>query len=143
MSPDLDVAVVGAGMAGLTTAHELRRAGLKVRVFEEQEHVGGRMHSFRQDGYIIDEGAEQISDQGYRATWELLARLGVPDHDVPRIGRSIGVWRAGRAHPGVADRSAVLTGAGLSPRARFDLARLLPAGLRRRSAGRHPQAQGP
>ncbi|MER6714979.1 NAD(P)/FAD-dependent oxidoreductase [Streptomyces sp. NPDC000877] len=134
MSPDLDVAVVGAGMAGLTTAHELRRAGLKVRVFEEQEHVGGRMHSFRQDGYIIDEGAEQISDQGYRATWELLARLGVPDHDVPRIGRSIGVWRAGRAHPGVADPSAVLTGAGLSPRARFDLARLLAwAGTHRRA----------
>jgi oxygen-dependent protoporphyrinogen oxidase len=125
MSPDLDVAVVGAGMAGLTTAHELRRAGLEVRVFEERKHVGGRMHSFRQDGYTIDEGAEQISEQGYRATWELLARLGVPQNDVPRIGKSVGVWRDGRAHPGVADLSAVLTGAGLSPRARFDLARLL------------------
>ncbi|MGP4043617.1 protoporphyrinogen/coproporphyrinogen oxidase [Streptomyces sp. 2A115] len=125
MSPDLDVAVVGAGMAGLTAAHELRRAGLEVRVFEEQEHVGGRMHSFRHDGYTIDEGAEQVSDQGYRATWELLSRLGVPKHDVPRIGKSIGVWRGGRAHPGVADTSALLTGAGLPPRARFDLARFL------------------
>jgi oxygen-dependent protoporphyrinogen oxidase len=125
MSFDLDVAVVGAGMAGLTAAHELRRAGLEVRVFEEQEHVGGRMHSFRHDGYTIDQGAEQISEQGYRATWELLKRLGVPQDDVPRIGRSIGVWRGGRAHPGVADTSAVLTGAGLSTRARVDLARFL------------------
>ncbi len=133
MSPDLDVAVVGAGMAGLTAAHELRRAGLEVRVFEEQKHVGGRMHSFRQDGYTIDTGAEQISDQGYRATWELLSRLGVPIHDVPRIGKSIGVWREGRAHPGVADPSALLTGAGLAPRARFDLARFLAwTGVRRR-----------
>lgn len=125
MSPDLDVAVVGAGMAGLTTAHELRRAGLQVRVYEQHEHVGGRMRGFRHDGYTIDEGAEQISEQGYRATWELLSRLGVPQGDVPRIGKSVGVWRGGRAHPGVADPSAVLTGAGLSPRARLDLARIL------------------
>jgi oxygen-dependent protoporphyrinogen oxidase len=125
VSPDLDVAVVGAGIAGLTTAHELRRAGLDVRVFEEQDHIGGRMHSFRHDGYIVDEGAEQISPHGYRATWELLARLGVPLSDVPRIGSSVGMWRDGRARPGVADSSAVLTGAGLSPRARVDLARLL------------------
>ncbi|MGP3924283.1 protoporphyrinogen/coproporphyrinogen oxidase [Streptomyces sp. 8N616] len=134
MSPDLDVAVVGAGIAGLTAAHELQRAGRKVRVFEERGHVGGRMHSLRHDGYTIDEGAEQIPLHGYRATWELLARLGVPDGDVPRIGRSIATWRNGRARPGVADRSAVLTGAGLSPRARLDLARFLVwTALRRKS----------
>ncbi|MFE9452232.1 FAD-dependent oxidoreductase [Streptomyces sp. NPDC006739] len=83
------------------------------------------MHSFRHAGWTVDVGAEQISGQGYRATWELLSRLGVPEDDVPRIGRSVGVWRGGRAHAGVADVSAVLTGAGLSPRARLDLARLL------------------
>ncbi|GHE09512.1 protoporphyrinogen/coproporphyrinogen oxidase [Streptomyces alanosinicus] len=125
MSPELDVAVIGAGVAGLTTAHELRRAGLEVRVFEEQPYVGGRMHSFRHDGYVLDEGAEQISERGYRATWELLTRLSVPDHHVPRIGKAIGVWRAGRAHAGVADPVALLSGAALSPRARLDLVRFL------------------
>lgn len=141
MSPDLDVAVVGAGVAGLTTAHELRRAGLQVRVFEERPYVGGRMHSFRHDGYVIDEGAEQIPTRGYRATWELLARLGVTEREVPRIGRAIGVWRDGRAHPGVADPSALLTGAGLSPRARADLARFLAwTALHRRAfEGDHPE----
>ncbi|MEV8069832.1 NAD(P)/FAD-dependent oxidoreductase [Streptomyces sp. NPDC085995] len=125
MSPDLDVAVIGAGVAGLTTAHELTRAGLQVRVFEEQAHVGGRMHTVRHDGYLIDEGAEQIPERGYRATWELLARLGVTAREVPRIGKAVGVWRDGRAHPGVADPAALLTGAGLAPRARLDLARFL------------------
>ncbi|POX38916.1 amine oxidase [Streptomyces sp. Ru73] len=125
MSPDLDVAVVGAGMAGLTTAHELRRAGLTVRVYEAQQHVGGRMHSFRHDGYTVDEGAEQISRHGYRATWELIRRLGVPPGDLPQLGGRLAVWRGGRARPGLAERSAVLTGAGLGPRARLDLARLL------------------
>ena len=43
MSPDLDVAVVGAGIAGLTAADELRRAGLDVRVLESAPHVGGRI----------------------------------------------------------------------------------------------------
>jgi protoporphyrinogen/coproporphyrinogen III oxidase len=141
LSPDLDVAVIGAGIAGLTTAHELRRAGLTVRVFEERGHVGGRMHSFRRDGYTIDEGAEQIPEQGYRATWELLRRLGVPMSEVPRIGSSIGIWRGGRAHPGVAQTSAVLSGAGLSPRARLDLVRFLVSAGRCRRAfdGDHPE----
>lgn len=133
VSADLDVAVVGAGIAGLTAAHELRNAGLNVRVFEEQQHVGGRMHSFRYQGYTFDEGAEQISLYGYRATWQLLSRLGVPLSEVPRIGKSIGMWRNGRAHPGVADNAAVLTGAGLSLRARFDLARVLSWTSRRAS----------
>ena len=60
MSPDLDVAVVGAGMAGLAAAGELRRAGLAVRVFESEPQVGGRTTSFRHDGYTVDTGAEQI-----------------------------------------------------------------------------------
>ncbi|MGP4114409.1 protoporphyrinogen/coproporphyrinogen oxidase [Streptomyces sp. 4N509B] len=133
MAPDLDVAVVGAGVAGLTAAHELRRAGLDVRVFEERPHVGGRTHSHRHRGYTIDEGAEQLSPHGYRATWQLLTRLGVPASEIRRIGRPVAVWRDGRAHPGVADRSAPLTGAGLSPRARLDLARFLTWAGRRRA----------
>nr|WP_243275096.1 NAD(P)/FAD-dependent oxidoreductase [Streptomyces albus] len=130
----MDAVVVGAGVAGLTAAHELRRAGLQVRVFERRAEVGGRMHSFRHAGYTVDEGAEQIPRHGYRATWELLRRLGVRDEDVPSIGASIGVWRAGRARPGVASRSAPLTGPGLSPRARLDLLRFTAwAGRRRRA----------
>ncbi|MFI9024048.1 protoporphyrinogen/coproporphyrinogen oxidase [Streptomyces sp. NPDC053560] len=125
MRADLDVAVIGAGIAGLATAHELRRAGLTVRVYEERQHVGGRMHSFRHDGYTIDEGAEQISRQGYRATWELIERLGLPREEVAPLGGRLAVWRGGKARPGLAERSAVITGAGLGPRARIDLARLL------------------
>ncbi|WP_030608778.1 protoporphyrinogen/coproporphyrinogen oxidase [Streptomyces sclerotialus] len=125
MTPDLDVAVIGAGIAGLTTAHELRRAGLTVRVYEKQRYVGGRMHCFRHDGWTVDEGAEQLPRHGYRATWELIDRLGVPHGDVPRIGGRPAVWRAGKARTGLAEPSALLTGAGLGPRGRLDLARLL------------------
>lgn len=135
MTPDLDVAVVGGGIAGLTTAYELRRAGLTVRVFEQAPHVGGRMSSVRHQGWTIDQGAEQVPGHGYRATWELLARLGVPRSDVPQIGAGVGMWRDGRVRPGVADPSALFNGgAGLSPRARADLVGFLAGIARKRRA---------
>ena len=120
---DVDVAVVGAGMAGLTAAHELDRAGLDVRVFEAAPQVGGRMTSVRHDGWTIDTGAEQISPTGYRATWQLLRRLGVTAEQVPRIGSPLAVWRGGAVRSGVADPRGLISGAGLPPRARLDLLR--------------------
>jgi oxygen-dependent protoporphyrinogen oxidase len=134
---DVDVVVVGAGIAGLTVAHELTAAGLDVLVFEAADRVGGRMATTRHEGYVIDEGAEQISTRGYRATWELVRRMGFTPAEIPVIGKAIGVWRAGRAHPGVADPRALLTGAGLSPRARADLVRF-QLGVARRSAAFDP-----
>ncbi|GAA3863877.1 protoporphyrinogen/coproporphyrinogen oxidase [Streptomyces sedi] len=122
---ELDVAVVGAGIAGLSVAAELRRAGRSVRVFESLDRVGGRMRTLRRAGFTVDEGAEQISAHGYRATWQLVRRLGLRPPEVPVIGRAVGVWRGGRAHPGVGSPLAPLTGAGLSPRARLDLVRFL------------------
>ncbi|AXB48002.1 protoporphyrinogen/coproporphyrinogen oxidase [Amycolatopsis albispora] len=127
MSGAPDVAVVGAGIAGLTVAHELRRAGLSVRVFEATGQVGGRMASVRHGGYTIDTGAEQLSAEGYRATWELLRRAGVPIADVPSIRSSVGVWRDGRAHAALTPQSTAL-----SLRARWELTRFLMRAKRNR-----------
>lgn len=124
MSADVDVAVVGAGIAGLTAAFELQRAGLHVRVYEASEHVGGRMATACTRGYTIDTGAEQISPRGYQATWDLLSRLGFRAAEVPPIGRPIAIWRDGRPHTGFGSARGMLTGAGLSLRARLELPRL-------------------
>ncbi|WP_447008219.1 NAD(P)/FAD-dependent oxidoreductase [Saccharothrix isguenensis] len=118
---DLDVAVIGGGIAGLAAAHELARAGREVRVFEAADHVGGRMATRRVDGFVVDTGAEQISTHGYQHTWELLRRLGLGA--VPKVGRQVGVWRGGRVRRGVAHPLGLLTGAGLSVRARVDFLR--------------------
>ncbi|MFI9449992.1 protoporphyrinogen/coproporphyrinogen oxidase [Amycolatopsis sp. NPDC052450] len=121
---DVDVAVVGAGVAGLTTAYRLGRSGREARVFEAADVVGGRMTTLREDGYLIDTCAEQMAERGYEATWRLLAELGVDAAAAPRIGRGIAMWR-GRARSGVAQPRGLLTGAGLSLRARLEAARVI------------------
>ena len=47
-----DVIIVGAGMAGLVAAHELKRAGHNVKILETQKRVGGRIKTYdHKDGF--------------------------------------------------------------------------------------------
>ena len=111
MSPDVDVAVIGAGVAGLAAAYALRKAGRSVHVFEAANWVGGRMATVRYGGFGIDTGATRLPDRGRRATWSLLRELGLPRREVPHIGGAVGVWRDGRVHVlGVAHPFGWLTG---------------------------------
>jgi monoamine oxidase len=41
----IDVAVIGAGAAGLVAAGELSRSGLKVELLEARDRIGGRIWS--------------------------------------------------------------------------------------------------
>jgi hypothetical protein len=77
-----DVIVVGAGMAGLTCARQLQRAGLDVLVLEKSAGLGGRMATRRvvpQPGdpaILVDHGAQYITadtDSLYRLIRELLS----------------------------------------------------------------------
>jgi monoamine oxidase len=55
------VVVIGGGLAGLTAADELRRAGADVEVFEASERVGGRVWSVPfADLGTVERGAEFV-----------------------------------------------------------------------------------
>src|SRR5262247_1077210 len=55
------VLILGAGLAGLVAALELRKAGYKVQVLEYNERAGGRTWSFRGgDRYTELGGEEQV-----------------------------------------------------------------------------------
>ena len=74
-----DVAIVGAGIAGLTAAWRLRQAGVAAKVFEAQSRVGGRMLSLRDhfaNGQVIELGGELI-DTGHVRIRKLADELGL------------------------------------------------------------------
>lgn len=55
-----DTIVVGAGVAGLTAARLLARAGRRVVVLEARDRIGGRVWTDRSDGLVTDLGASWI-----------------------------------------------------------------------------------
>ena len=60
------VAIVGAGLAGLSCARVLRRAGCFVEVFEQDRVVGGRMGTARLGIVPFDHGAQYVTARGDR-----------------------------------------------------------------------------
>lgn len=55
-----DVAIIGAGMAGLVAAKELEAAGLKTVILESRERVGGRIATAKQGEFMHERGAEMV-----------------------------------------------------------------------------------
>ncbi|WP_395319814.1 phytoene desaturase family protein [Fructilactobacillus frigidiflavus] len=50
------IAVVGAGVGGLTTAIQLQHQGYDVTIYEKNDHVGGKMNQLEIDGFKFDMG---------------------------------------------------------------------------------------
>ncbi|MCH9732040.1 MAG: flavin monoamine oxidase family protein [Actinomycetia bacterium] len=86
----LTVAVVGAGLAGLTAAHELDAAGHQVMVLEARDRVGGRVvnHEFA-DGRVVELGGQWLGPTQDHAL-SLSSELGLELFDTFVEGESIG-----------------------------------------------------
>lgn len=56
--------VVGGGIAGLTAATYLAKAGQKVVLFEKNKEVGGLVNSFTSNGFHFDSGVRALEDAG-------------------------------------------------------------------------------
>lgn len=75
---DVDVVVVGAGIAGLTAAWEVATAGQSVVVLEARDRVGGRVH-----GRTLADGETVVEVGGQ---W-----IGPGQHRIARLARDLGV----------------------------------------------------
>jgi phytoene dehydrogenase-like protein len=59
-----DVAIIGGGLAGLSAACYLARAGVGVRLFEKAAELGGRAATQTYDGYQINRGIHALYTGG-------------------------------------------------------------------------------
>jgi monoamine oxidase len=75
----VDVAIIGAGLAGLSAAHEVLRAGLSCVILEARDRVGGKTWSQPlSDGKgMIEMGAAWINDVNQTRMIALTRRYGV------------------------------------------------------------------
>src|SRR5215212_10784465 len=75
--PVYDVAIIGAGFAGLSAATALAEAGRRVIVLEARPGLGGRASSFTDPatGERVDNG-QHLLIGGYHETFSFLRRVG-------------------------------------------------------------------
>lgn len=74
------VAIIGAGLAGLTVAYRLLQNGFGTQVFEGSSRVGGRVltqRNFNNQGMFCEQGGELV-DTGHEELRLLCQELGIP-----------------------------------------------------------------
>lgn len=90
---DPDVLIIGGGIAGLTAARDLTRAGVRVTLLEARERLGGRILTDHSLGYPVELGAEFVHGRPPE-TWDIARAAGLHLEEVagfPRTRRD-NVW---------------------------------------------------
>ena len=57
------LAVIGGGITGLAAAYEAERLGggdVEVTLYEASDRLGGKMHTVRDDGFVVEAGADAV-----------------------------------------------------------------------------------
>jgi monoamine oxidase len=89
--PSADVAIVGAGLAGLACGDELRQHGVRATIYEASDRAGGRCFSLggafagpvEFPGQVVERGGEFI-DTGHKTMIGYAQQLGLTLEDVAK-----------------------------------------------------------
>lgn len=104
------VAIIGAGMAGLAAARQLRESRFAVTLFDKGRRVGGRLATRRVAGFTFNHGCQFFTarDPGFRAAvadfarpWAMVGEdrfAGVPDMAAIAAGLAAGLDVRQHAH---------------------------------------------
>jgi oxygen-dependent protoporphyrinogen oxidase len=105
----MTVAVIGAGLAGLSAAWELVQAGVDVTMLEGERRAGGVVVTERCHGFVVEGGPD-----GFLAAepdiQQLARELGLGDRLVDQQARGSQLWTGQRLEPLAEARAAALLG---------------------------------
>lgn len=80
--------IAGGGIAGLTSAAYISRAGRKTLLIEKNRECGGLVNTFNRDGFVFDAGVRALEDAGI--ILPMLEELGI-DLRVVKSPVSVGI----------------------------------------------------
>src|SRR5699024_6206295 len=81
---ELNIAIVGGGITGLTAAYYLQNKiqaenlPYRIKLFEATGRLGGKIRTFRRDGFIIERGADSFLSRKTAAV-QLARELNITD----------------------------------------------------------------
>jgi len=105
----MTVAVVGAGLAGLSAGWELNHAGADVVVLDAGRQPGGMIVTERRDGFIVEGGPD-----GFLAAepdiQDLAREVGIEERLVDQVARGAALWTGRSLEPLPEGRAAELLG---------------------------------
>ena len=106
----MKVVVVGAGIAGLSAAYDLLRAGAEVTVLESERRAGGVIVTDRPEGRWIVEGGPDSFLAADQDIPQLAGELGLPDRIVRQTGHGFARWTGAAFQPLDEGQAAALLG---------------------------------
>jgi monoamine oxidase len=104
--PAVRVGIVGAGLAGLACAYDLKRAGILATVHEANARPGGRVFSMGGafsgpvsfPGQVVERGGEFI-DTGHKTMLGYAQEFNLPKEDVTKVAGEVFYFFGGQRHP--------------------------------------------
>lgn len=97
-SIEVDLTVIGGGVAGLVAAREAARGGARVAIIESAPDVGGLVGAHHLDGLTLDSGAESYATRGGSVA-ALIEDLGLGEDIVLPARIPARVHAGGRSRP--------------------------------------------
>lgn len=120
------VAIVGAGISGLSLAVALKRAGISFVLLEKSSRAGGVIGSVSENGFVFERGPNTILARS-EAVDELIEAVGLSDAALraPVRGQTRHIWHGGRLHEVPTGPGALLSSRLFTLGAKFSLLREL------------------
>jgi len=93
--PGPKIAVVGAGIAGLSAAWRLASQDASVRVLEASSEVGGVLRTTKREGFVLEHAANGFLGSHERGALVLCGELGVPVEEAAQFAKKRWIVRGG------------------------------------------------